>query len=31
MEESNLTIKGKHGACIEHLSWIVYFYMFCIS
>ena len=31
MEETNLTRKGKNGACWEHLFWIVYFYMFIFS
>ncbi|CAD8213762.1 unnamed protein product [Paramecium octaurelia] len=31
MEETNLTRKGKNGACWEHLFWIIYFYMFIIS
>lgn len=31
MEETNLTTKGKNGACWEHLFWIAYFYMFLFS
>ncbi|CAD8127595.1 unnamed protein product [Paramecium sonneborni] len=31
MEETNLTRKGKNGACWEHLFWIVYYYMFIFS
>jgi hypothetical protein len=31
MEETNLTRKGKNGACWEHLIWIIYFYMFIFS
>lgn len=31
MEETNLTRKGKNGACWEHLMWIIYFYMFIFS
>lgn len=31
MEETNLTLKGKHGAYYEHLVWIAYFYLLCIS
>ena len=31
MEETNSTLKGKHGACYEHLIWIFYLYILCIS
>lgn len=31
MEETSVTLKGKHGAYYEHLIWIFYFYLFCIS
>jgi len=24
-------MKGKHGACYEHLIWILYFYILCVS
>ena len=31
MEETPRTLKGKHGAYLEHQAWIIYFYLFYIG